>query len=341
MSFIKTSVKRRVTISMVYAFVALLGIIAWNRMPREFMPNLEFPQLMVITTYPNASSQEIETLITKVVEEASGTVAGVKRIHSISKEGVSLVTVEFQWGTDMDFASLNLREKIDLIKIKLPREAEEPRIERFNPFALPVAILSLSGSRDGRELLKIAKRPVSELLEKVPGVAAVSITGGLERQLLINLDQNQLAARHLPIMDVVNAVKEGNITYPAGDLKDETYDYVVRIDGAVSKPQDLENVVVKVDRQKLLPSADVNRDRHQEEKQSNDEAANYGGPQMIRLGALATVQDTVKEPASFSALTAKTTWLWPSSSRAMPISCRWLMRLKPGWTISKANCPAA
>ncbi len=285
---------------MVYAFVALLGIIAWNRLPREFMPNLDFPQLMVITSYPNASSQEIETLITKVVEEASGTVAGVKRIHSVSKEGVSLVTVEFQWGTDMDFASLNLREKIDLIKIKLPREAEEPRIERFNPFALPVTILSLSGSRDALELLKIAKRPVTELLEKVPGVAAVSITGGAERQILVDMDQNQLAAHHLPIMDVVEAVKEGNITYPAGNLKDATYDYVVRIDGAVAKPEDLANIIVKVDREKILPSAAINRDFHQPEKQSNQENTTYGGPQVIKLGTLASIKDTVKDRSSYS-----------------------------------------
>lgn len=106
-----------------------------NRIPVEFMPDLEFPRLMVLTNYENASSQEVENLITKSIEEACGTVKGVKRIYSVSKEGVSIVTVEFMWGINIDFASLNLREKIDFVKMKLPREASEPQIEKFNPFA--------------------------------------------------------------------------------------------------------------------------------------------------------------------------------------------------------------
>ena len=147
MKLIEFSVNRKITISMLYALAFLLGFIAWNKLPREFMPNLEFPQLMVITNYENASSQEVENLATKVVEEACGTVKGVRRIHSVSKEGISMVTVEFVWGTNMDFASLNLREKVDLAKPKLPRDCGEPQIERFNPFALPVVIISLTGDR--------------------------------------------------------------------------------------------------------------------------------------------------------------------------------------------------
>jgi HAE1 family hydrophobic/amphiphilic exporter-1 len=114
-------------------------------MDREFMPSLDFPQLVVLTSYSNASSQEVENLVTKPVEEAVGTVKNVERIHSASREGISIVTVEFAWGTNMDVASLNLREKVDLAKAKLPRDAGEPRVEKFNPFALPVITLSLSG----------------------------------------------------------------------------------------------------------------------------------------------------------------------------------------------------
>lgn len=300
MNFIDVAVKRRVTTSMVFVLITLLGIIAWQQLPREFMPSLAFPQLMVITNYPNASSQEIENLVTKIVEEASGTVKGVRRLHSVSKEGVSIVTVEFQWGSDMDFASLNLREKIDLVKIKLPREAGEPRIERFNPFELPVAVLSLSGRRSPQDLLKIAKRPVVELLEKIPGVAVVSLTGGLEREVLVELDQNRLTAHHLPILDVVDAIKEGNITYPAGNVKDDTYEYVVRIDGEIANPRELEQVIVKVDREKVLPGSQVKRDKKKTTTASNQAAQAYGGSQTIKVGALGQVKDTHKEQTSFA-----------------------------------------
>ncbi|MCK5240961.1 efflux RND transporter permease subunit [bacterium] len=300
MDFIKTAVRRRVTISMIYTLVALLGFIAWQKLPQEFMPSLAFPQLMVVTSYPNASSQEIENLVTKVVEEAGGTVKGVRRLHSISKEGVSVVTVEFQWGVNMDFASLNLREKIDLVKIKLPREAKEPRIERFNPFELPVVVLSLSGKRTPQELLKIAKRPVAELLEKIPGVAVVSLTGGLEREILVELDQSRLAAHHLPILDVVEAVKKGNITYPAGNIKDAVYEYVVRIAGAINKPGELEDVIVHIDREKRLLSSSRQRDVKKTGQTANQQSAKYGGAQAIRVGALGKVKDTYKEKTSFS-----------------------------------------
>src|SRR5574344_2138399 len=182
MGIIRFSTNRKITITMMYVLILLLGLLGWNRLPREFMPNIEFPQLMIITTYENASSQEVENLVTKVIEESAGTVKGVKRIHSVSKEGVSIVTAEFLWDTNMDFASLNLREKIDIAKVKLPRDSGEPQIEKFNPFALPVMILSLTGEKSPQDLLKIAKKPVIELLQKVPKVATVSVTGGLERE---------------------------------------------------------------------------------------------------------------------------------------------------------------
>jgi HAE1 family hydrophobic/amphiphilic exporter-1 len=127
-----------------------LASLSWFRMDREFMPSMDFPQLVVLTSYSNASSQEVENLVTKPVEEAAGTVKNVQRIHSASREGISIVTVEFVWGTNMDVASLNLREKVDLAKAKLPREAGEPRVEKFNPFALPVITLSLVGPLNGK-----------------------------------------------------------------------------------------------------------------------------------------------------------------------------------------------
>jgi len=296
---IEQSVKRRVTISMIYILVALLGIIAWQKLPREFMPSLAFPQLVVLTSYANASSQEVETLITKVIEEASGTVKGVQRIHSVSREGISIVTVEFQWGTDMDFASLNLREKIDLIKVKLPREAGEPRIEKFNPFALPVVVLSLSGNRPSPELLKIARRPVAELLEKVPGVAAVSLTGGVEREILVELDQGKLANHQIPITDVVEAIRKGNVTYPAGNIKDDTYDYVVRIMGEYKRPEDIAEVIVKVDREQLLPSSAQNREMYNKGK-TQTQKNTIGGVPQIKVATLGQVHDTFKERTSYA-----------------------------------------
>ncbi len=119
---------------MVVAGLLIFGVIALQLLPQELFPQIVYPQLTVVTPYENAAPEEIETLITKPVEEAVGTVAGVKRISSISKEGLSLVIAEFGWSQNINFAALGMREKIDLIKERLPREAEEPIVLPFNPY---------------------------------------------------------------------------------------------------------------------------------------------------------------------------------------------------------------
>ncbi|MBP9128429.1 MAG: efflux RND transporter permease subunit, partial [Elusimicrobia bacterium] len=127
--------RRPVTGTMFYTAVGLMGIISWFFTPRELFPSISFPQLLVVTRYGNAAPEEIENLITKTIEESVGTVPNLKRVRSISKEGISLVTLEFNWGTDMGFAHLSAREKLDQIKDRLPSEAEDPIINRVNPFA--------------------------------------------------------------------------------------------------------------------------------------------------------------------------------------------------------------
>lgn len=294
--FLRLCVQRKVTVTMLTLTVVLFGVMAWFKLDREFMPELQFPQLVVMTSYPNASSQEVENLVTKVIEEAAGTVKNVHRIHSSSREGISIATVEFLWGTPMDMASLNLREKVDLAKAKLPRDSGEPRIEKFNPFALPVVTLSLSGAKGDYELLTLARRPVGELLEKTRGVAAVSITGGREREILVELDQSKLSARSLPILEVGQAVARSNITYPAGTVKDKTFEYVVRVLGAFDHVEDLKDIVVAVDRSRLSSALSPSEARRKKQQG----AAPHEAPHPLTLSALGDIKDTFAEISSHS-----------------------------------------
>jgi hydrophobic/amphiphilic exporter-1 (mainly G- bacteria), HAE1 family len=295
-NLIRTCVRRRVTVTMMVAAVTLFGALSWFRLDREFMPELQFPQLVVLTSYPNASSAEVENLVTKAVEESVGTVRNVQRVHSSSREGISIVTVEFLWGTHMDLASLNLREKVDLAKAKLPRDAGEPRIEKFNPFALPVVSLSLSGDMPDHELLALARRPVAEMLEKTRGVAAVTLTGGREREIKIDLDQGKLTSRNLPILDVSQAVSRANVTYPAGTVKDKTFDYVVRVLGAFDTVDSLGRVPVAVDRAKLSTSSNA---REAKRKKQQGPAARVT-PVPILLSDVGDVTDGYADTSSVS-----------------------------------------
>src|SRR3989338_2169054 len=132
------SVNRPVAVIMIVIGILIFGTVSLDLLPQELFPQIIYPQLTVVTPYENAAPEEIETLITKPIEEAIGTVAGVKRITSISKEGLCLVMAEFGWNQNINFAALGMREKLDLIKERLPREAEEPVVLAFNPFDKPI-----------------------------------------------------------------------------------------------------------------------------------------------------------------------------------------------------------
>ena len=167
MSLARFSVERPVTVIMIVVGILVFGTVSLNLLPQELFPQIVYPQLTVVTPYGNAAPEEIETLITKPIEEAIGTVAGVKRIHSISKEGLSLVIAEFGWNQNINFASLGMREKIDLIKERLPREAEEPVVLQYNPFDKPILVLSITSSEDRKpqSLRELVRRMVKDEVE--------------------------------------------------------------------------------------------------------------------------------------------------------------------------------
>ncbi len=300
MSLPSFSVRRRVTTFMIYLGVMLLGAIAWSRLPQELYPPITYPQLTVVTRYKDAAPEEIEVLVTKIVEEAVGTVSGLKRLSSISKEEVSLVIAEFDWDTNMDFASLGVREKLDLIKERLPRGSEEPVVIKFNPFDLPVIVLNFSGELSPHELLEVARKQIKNELEKVEGVAAVKISGGLEREILVEVDQARLQAARLPIAQVTDALAKANMNYPAGTIKEAFYEYLIRTMGEFKVVSEMPGIAVGVDERK-----DVQAEREAERKLSRPtplEREKGVGPEqrVILLRDVATVRDTFKEVSSIS-----------------------------------------
>src|SRR3989344_1587883 len=203
MSLPEVSIRRPVTTLMVYLGVILFGVISFKLLSQELFPPISYPQLSIVTPYENAAPEEIETLITKPIEEAVGGISGLRKVSSTSKEGLSLVVAEFGWNQNMDFASLAVREKIDLIKERLPRDASEPVVVKFNPFELPVMSISVSSSeRTPVQLRELARKWFKDELEKIYGVASASISGGAEEQILVDVDQTKLRGAGVSIIDV-------------------------------------------------------------------------------------------------------------------------------------------
>ncbi|MBF0254250.1 MAG: efflux RND transporter permease subunit, partial [Candidatus Omnitrophica bacterium] len=168
MSLPALAIKRPVSTLMFFVGVILFGVISTGMLSQELFPPIVYPKLTVVTNYANAAPEEIETLITKPIEEAVGSTAGLRGITSISREGLSLVIAEFGWSQNMDFAALGVREKIDLMKARLPRDAEEPTVVKFNPFELPVMTLSVSSSsRSSVHLKRFADKWIKDEVEKI------------------------------------------------------------------------------------------------------------------------------------------------------------------------------
>ncbi|MCQ9206833.1 MAG: efflux RND transporter permease subunit [Omnitrophica bacterium] len=289
MSLPSFSIKRPVTTVMIFAGVALFGVISLLKLPQELFPPITYPQLTVVTTYENAAPEEIETLITKPVEESIGTVSGIVRLRSISKEGISLVIAEFGWAQNMDFAALRMREKIDLIKERLPRESKEPLVMKYNPFEMPIMALSITGKRSPQALREISRRIIKDELEKIEGVASASIAGGLEREIVVEVDQGRLNAHGVPLLSVARAITDANLNYPAGTIKESFYEYLIRTLGEFEHVNEIQEIAVHVEKDE--PARSPEEKKYKKISRSK---------KLVLLKDVGVVYDTVKERTSFS-----------------------------------------
>ncbi len=248
MALAEFAVKRKVAMVMATSALVLLGVISATILPQEYFPKIQFPQITIVTDYSNAAPEEIETLITRPIEETIGSVSGIKRIESVSREGRSTITAAFNWGQNIDFAALGIREKIDLIKERLPKEADDPIVLKFDPLATPIMLISITGPKlEAVRLKHLAEKMLKDRLEKVDGVASASMSGGVNREILVNIDHARLEANHLSLTEVTSALDEANISYPAGSIKKGLYEYLIRTMGEFKTIQEISTTVVGTD----------------------------------------------------------------------------------------------
>ncbi len=231
-SLVEFSTRRRVTVAMVTISFLLFGLIALGNLKVNLLPDLSYPTLTVRTEYTGAAPTEIETLITEPVEEAVGVVKGLRKLKSVSRTGQSDVVLEFAWGTDMDRAGLEVRDKME--SLQLPLEAKPPVLLRFNPSTEPIIRVALSSQAEGDELrqLSVLRRyaddDLKKKLEPVLGVAAVKVGGGLEDEIQVLVDQQKLAQLNLPIATITQRLGQENINISGGRLEEGSQRYLVR-----------------------------------------------------------------------------------------------------------------
>jgi HAE1 family hydrophobic/amphiphilic exporter-1 len=253
--FVALCVRRRVTVIMFALAVAMFGFVGYQRLALELFPDITYPSLTVQTDFPDTAPQEVEYLVTRPVEEAVGVLRGLQNIHSVSRPGVSEVTLEFDWGSDMDMLSMEVREKLD--RLVLPEEAEDPIVLRFDPSLDPIVRLGLSGPATLVEIRRLAEKKIKPDFETILGVAAAQIKGGLEDEVQVNVDQERLAALGIPIDRIRQVVGVSNVNLPGGALRGEDSQFLIRTVAEFQSVEEIGALIIQQNESGIVRLRDV------------------------------------------------------------------------------------
>lgn len=238
------SVGKPVTTVMIFIAVIVLGVVAMLSLGIDLMPELEIPAVSVICAYEGAGAEEVETMITKPIEDALSTISGVDKVISSSKEGVSAVTLQFNWGQSLDEKINDVRDKIDNAKARLPDEADNPVIFKFDLAMQPIMIIVVTASDLYPDLQKLVDDKIVDPLKRVKGVAAATARGGLTRQIRVDLDRDRMAAFQLSVNEINAVLAAQNLSIPGGDIKMGYVDYLIRTPEEFSSAEEVADVVV-------------------------------------------------------------------------------------------------
>lgn len=246
MSLPEFSIKRPVTMLMVYSSLMLAGVLSLMQLPVELYPNISFGEIsIIINVRGGIPPTEVETLVTKPVEEAVGTVSHLAEMLSISKEGESTVVLSFEPGINMEFAALEVREKFARVKNKLPKEIEKPVIAQFRRSDVPIVIIAVTSlRRTTEEIRKIVDEQMKEAMKRVNGIADVEVAGGRERKILVEADQRKLAAYNLSLERVISMIGANNLNLLSGGIDREKQKFLIRTIGLYKTVDDIKNIPV-------------------------------------------------------------------------------------------------
>lgn len=244
MNLAGASVKRPVTTLMAILVVVIFGIVSLSRLPIDLLPSIEIPVVVVATNYQGVGPQEMENLITRPLESSIATVGNIEKIMSTSSEGQSLVIAQFTFGTDMNFASLEMREKIDLIKRLLPDDASEPMVLKIDPNAQAIIQFALSSSGDLSNSQNIAEDLIKPRLERLEGVASVEVSGGYDRQIEINVKNEQMDGYGISTDYLARIIGGENLNLPGGQVQKGNQKLTIRTVGEFQSLDEIENLLI-------------------------------------------------------------------------------------------------
>ncbi|MDH5755272.1 MAG: efflux RND transporter permease subunit [Nitrospinota bacterium] len=250
------SVRNYMAVYVMIVIIIVVGLYSYFSMPRESSPNIKIPFVIVTTSYRGVSPQDMETLVTHKLENQIENIENIKEMRSSTKEGVSLISVEFDPSVEIDEAIQKVRDKVNIAKSELPSDADEPSVQEINFSNIPILLVNVSG-KYGLVRLKDVAEDLKDKIEQVRGVLSVDMAGGLEREVQVDVDPERLRYHGLAIKDVKEAIEKENVTIPGGSVELGDYKYTIRTPGEFSDPSVIGDLVVKTGRHKPVHVRDV------------------------------------------------------------------------------------
>lgn len=244
MKLAEWSVNRPVTTLMIYVAIIVLGLVSIPLLGLDFMPDIEIPAVSVLTAYEGAGPEEIETLITKPIEDAVSTVSGADEVTSVSKEGISAVVLKFKWGQNIDETINDVRDKVGQAEALLPEDAEKPYIVKFDLAMQPIQIISITAEDSYPRLERLVEDQIVDPLKRIKGVAAAIARGGLQRQIRVDINHSRLAALNISLEQLKAVLATQNISTPGGNIKTGYKDYLLRTPEEFSSPDEVADVII-------------------------------------------------------------------------------------------------
>jgi len=279
MSLSKLAITRPIAILMVFSAALLIGIVSLFYLPVELYPNISLNDIsIIILVRGGIPPTEVESLVTKLIEEAVSTVSHLKELLSVSKEGEATIVLSFEPGTNMDFVALEVREKFAKVKNKLPKEAEKPIIAQFKQTDTPIIILAVtSEKRTTENIRKMVDETIKERVKRVSGVANVEVSGGRERKILVEVDKQKLFKNRISIEYVISRLGANNIDILSGEIKEDESKYLIRTIGSFKTVREIKNLAIST-----TPSGS-----------------------MLRLNEVARVEDSYLEPTTYARMNVR------------------------------------
>ncbi|MDR2836586.1 MAG: efflux RND transporter permease subunit [Bacteroidales bacterium] len=266
MSIYKSAVKNPISTLMIFVAIIAFGLYSLTRLPVDLYPEMELPAMSVMTIYTGANSSEIETNVTKIIENTLNSVDKLKEITSKSIDNMSVVTLEFEWGSDLDQAANDVRNALELVKRNMPDGAESPIIFKFNSSMMPIMFYSITSNESYYGIEKIINDKVVNYLNRIDGIGSVGLSGLPTRKIYVEVDPVKIEAMHLTLEQLGSLIAAENINVPAGNIKTGLIDYQLKIEGEFKESTQIKNLIL----------------------------GNFNG-QEIKLADVAEIRDTIKD----------------------------------------------